>query len=397
MNNTLSIQQITYNINHFGLFPFGNDYSSLMTQLSTYLETLTFTQLKEKCPMIPKRSKANMIELILSTHLETSSSNTTQKKKSIPKKVRVGVWNEYIGKDKGTSKCLCCNDTEIQQSDSNWESSHVISEFNGGNCTIENLRPLCCGCNRSMSSKNMKDYCLQYYPNSIDRLKLNTNQQTEDNEYIDCAPEDRMEDIPISIENTLETNIQSVKEIENLISNSYNNFKCNIQNIQSVYNIQIQSLYNMFVFHIEIGNTNLSCLNIKTMWKSVIDYINNSQMYCDNTLKFRLISVYNDLKMMIQYSYKLPIYGKKIYKWKIEHLPEIQQSDYTRIEYFGNNNVYGSKYWKQLSKFSTDDLIYISSSIKTLNDKPEKVLEQRPIFQPMNMVRNLFGKIYPSI
>lgn len=37
------------------------------------------------------------------------------KKKTIPKSLKIAVWNKYIGEDIGKAKCLCCNLTDITQ------------------------------------------------------------------------------------------------------------------------------------------------------------------------------------------------------------------------------------------------------------------------------------------
>jgi 5-methylcytosine-specific restriction endonuclease McrA len=93
-------------------------------------------------------------------------------KKRIPKKLRIDVWNKYIGAKKGLVQCPLCLENEIQQGSCNgWDAGHVIPEANGGETTIDNLRVICKGCNSSMHKKHMKEYC-GHYPGAIDRLKL---------------------------------------------------------------------------------------------------------------------------------------------------------------------------------------------------------------------------------
>ena len=74
-------------------------------------------------------------------------------KAKIPAAVRKIVWNTYIGKDKPTGKCLVCSDEDI--SNTNFECGHVKSAMNGGDITIENLRPICGNCNKSIGGNNM--------------------------------------------------------------------------------------------------------------------------------------------------------------------------------------------------------------------------------------------------
>ena len=83
-----------------------------------------------------------------------------RKKQSIPKNVRIIVWNHYIGEDIIKHKCLCCKKVVI--SNTNFEVGHVISEKNGGTHEINNLRPICFACNHSMGAENMIDFVVKY-------------------------------------------------------------------------------------------------------------------------------------------------------------------------------------------------------------------------------------------
>jgi hypothetical protein len=78
------------------------------------------------------------------------------KKKVIPKKIKQLVWNTNIGEDKGTGLCLCCKTTQISQM--SFHCGHIISEFNGGGVTVDNLLPVCSLCNNSMGTRNMNEF-----------------------------------------------------------------------------------------------------------------------------------------------------------------------------------------------------------------------------------------------
>ena len=39
---------------------------------------------------------------------------------------------------------------------------HIISEFNGGNLDVENLKPICQPCNSSMKTMNMDEFIKKY-------------------------------------------------------------------------------------------------------------------------------------------------------------------------------------------------------------------------------------------
>lgn len=69
------------------------------------------------------------------------------------------TWNEYVGEEKGIGLCCCCK--KIQISQQNFHCGHFISQKNGGESIVENLRPICSGCNLSMGSKNMDDFMIE--------------------------------------------------------------------------------------------------------------------------------------------------------------------------------------------------------------------------------------------
>jgi 5-methylcytosine-specific restriction endonuclease McrA len=43
-----------------------------------------------------------------------------------------------------------------------FHAGHVISEKNGGEINVNNLRPICQNCNSSMGTTNMNDYIEKY-------------------------------------------------------------------------------------------------------------------------------------------------------------------------------------------------------------------------------------------
>jgi 5-methylcytosine-specific restriction endonuclease McrA len=86
-----------------------------------------------------------------------------KKKAPIPTVVKASIWNKYIG-NIIFGKCCCCGISEITPF--NFEVGHVLAESHGGVITIDNLRPICGSCNRSMGTKNMKEFARLYYYDS---------------------------------------------------------------------------------------------------------------------------------------------------------------------------------------------------------------------------------------
>jgi 5-methylcytosine-specific restriction endonuclease McrA len=73
------------------------------------------------------------------------------KKATIPKALREQVWRTWVGK-KFEHKCLviwCENIINVF----NFETGHNVPESKGGTLNIDNLRPICAKCNRSMGDE----------------------------------------------------------------------------------------------------------------------------------------------------------------------------------------------------------------------------------------------------
>jgi hypothetical protein len=83
------------------------------------------------------------------------------RKKAIPKALKTAVWIKYISAAEGISKCMCCGIKDISQMD--FDCGHVVAEACGGSTTIENLRPICSKCNKSMGTTNMNDFKTMYF------------------------------------------------------------------------------------------------------------------------------------------------------------------------------------------------------------------------------------------
>lgn len=103
---------------------------------------------KVKEPKLPKQVKVKEVKV----------KEDKPKKKAIPSTIKKLVWNTNIGEDIGKAKCVCCKSTDITQISFN--CGHVISEHNGGETKVSNLKPICQNCNSSMGTKNMNDFIL---------------------------------------------------------------------------------------------------------------------------------------------------------------------------------------------------------------------------------------------
>ena len=97
----------------------------------------------------PGRRKSRTAVIIPSDVVVTGI--VTAKRKAVPKALREQVWRTHIG-DHYIAKCAvtwCTN--EITPFD--YEVGHNIPHSQGGELTIQNLRPICGRCNKSMGDK----------------------------------------------------------------------------------------------------------------------------------------------------------------------------------------------------------------------------------------------------
>lgn len=101
-----------------------------------------------------------------------SKGNKKKERKTIPKPLRDNVWTKHNGQEfKGN--CFCC-DKEIDIN--NFEAGHILAVDKGGLNTLDNLRPICSTCNRSMGIQNMFDFMKEF---GFDKLKEHGDKKEE--------------------------------------------------------------------------------------------------------------------------------------------------------------------------------------------------------------------------
>lgn len=86
--------------------------------------------------------------------------NTKKQKIKITTYKKRKVWENEFGENKeGKCPISFCNTLLINKKGvGGWQCGHIISEYNGGETEVYNMRPICAGCNQSMGSKNWSDY-----------------------------------------------------------------------------------------------------------------------------------------------------------------------------------------------------------------------------------------------
>lgn len=77
----------------------------------------------------------------------------TPPKQKIYKRLRDKVWTEYMG-EVFSGPCWACRTTIINVY--NFEAGHITASAQGGDCTLDNLRPICTPCNRSCGATHLE-------------------------------------------------------------------------------------------------------------------------------------------------------------------------------------------------------------------------------------------------
>ena len=81
-------------------------------------------------------------------------------KARISKQLKRELWSKYCG-EKTNDNCWCCKKTiDILT----YHAGHILAEANGGQVSLDNLRPICGDCNVAMGTENMEDYAKKVFP-----------------------------------------------------------------------------------------------------------------------------------------------------------------------------------------------------------------------------------------
>lgn len=103
-----------------------------------------------------------------SSYANSCNANITREVKAqmqtrkISAYVRQLVWNQNCGERNGLARCWCCDITTIGGT-SGWDCGHIVAKSRGGSDDIDNLRPICRGCNSAMGTENMLDFQRRHF------------------------------------------------------------------------------------------------------------------------------------------------------------------------------------------------------------------------------------------
>jgi 5-methylcytosine-specific restriction endonuclease McrA len=108
--------------------------------------------------------KETVKEIVKDTQKETiikldTPTKKKVKKEKIPATLKNIVWHKYF-ETSLTGLCQCCKVENISKAI--FDAGHIISEKNGGQVILENLKPICKLCNSSMGKTNMDEFMKKY-------------------------------------------------------------------------------------------------------------------------------------------------------------------------------------------------------------------------------------------
>jgi len=121
--------------------------------------------------MIKQNNKSDIIETNIEKNISEPETNKIvikkekKTKEKIPASVKNTLWSLHF-QNSIQGKCQCCKTEVISKN--NFDCGHIISEKNGGNVHLDNLKPICRSCNSSMGATNMNDFITKY---GFDKIK----------------------------------------------------------------------------------------------------------------------------------------------------------------------------------------------------------------------------------
>ena len=152
----------------FDLFKMLKDKNDEFFEINRYAiefinnETIFYEDEKKKIKdeIIISLKNNNFFEWLKDPNNNTPIHKKKFIKKKISKKMRGQVWRKEYGANTNTGVCpipnchknLCC------ETIGGWHVGHVVSEYSGGQTMLDNLRPICPGCNLDMGTENWNDY-----------------------------------------------------------------------------------------------------------------------------------------------------------------------------------------------------------------------------------------------
>ena len=114
-----------------------------------------------ECPKCGKKYKRSHY---YDKHVESCVHKPGQKmlngRQCIAAKTRKAVWDTYVGPNKTETRCFCCRTQKITlfSNVNHYQCGHILSDKEGGKPVVDNLLPICQGCNSTMGAVHWDKY-----------------------------------------------------------------------------------------------------------------------------------------------------------------------------------------------------------------------------------------------
>jgi len=207
-------------------------------------------------------------------------------RKAIPKPIRNAVWDLYIGKEKGIGQCFICGNEINSKS---FECGHITSVSNKGDNNIDNLRPICSDCNKSMGTMDLlkfKEYiggCLKSKNQDIMQVNEIKNKFNDIKNEIDVLISKL--DINISKNQLYETYVLQ-KTINNNLTemNKILDYSSNLDTLTDTYDYS-QTCDPIFISNDEIKNDNKNIISQKETKAETSNCVQIDTLTCETLRK----------------------------------------------------------------------------------------------------------------
>ena len=134
---------------------------------------------KPKEMLVEDVEKEDMVVGALTEETTVQKEKKVKKtKEKIPASVKNTLWSLYFPNTL-QGNCQCCKTEVISKN--NFDCGHIISEKEGGEVKLDNLKPVCRSCNSSMSTMNMNDFMKKY---GFDKISNNIVDSNDKKEYL---------------------------------------------------------------------------------------------------------------------------------------------------------------------------------------------------------------------
>lgn len=148
------------------------DYLSKYHQNKDSFKEKEIVCIENKSCMFMKRN--NFFEWLVNPNIEPY--HEFRKRLAIPKTLQNKVWEkEFNAMTNGNCPIYNCTNILDKKVSNSWQCGHIISVMNGGETNLDNLRPICTPCNKSMSSMDWDDYIIKILKDTIIEDYYNDN------------------------------------------------------------------------------------------------------------------------------------------------------------------------------------------------------------------------------